>query len=126
MTNDKYTGIRTEALIIAVQNNIRDIKNKKKKLTKTKAMIDFAQGLREMQYELSQRLKMLNRFDPKFFPIGSYVDYVTSNHKFEVFKSLAVVTGHTQDHVIIKEEDNNFHLEVEPQKIKLKYLREII
>ena len=57
MVFNKYDALKTETLLRVVQEQVRQLKDKKRKPKKTKAFIEAMKERREMQYTLIKRFK---------------------------------------------------------------------
>ncbi len=120
---EKFDGFTTENLIRQTQNFAVLLKTSKKKMG-TKRFIQGMSNLRDMQNEVIKRLATLDRRDPKFFPIGSLIEY-TKSDVFKVYKAEGVVTGYGEDgrSLIVKLNGTQDEIYVNPKNLKLLHIR---
>lgn len=127
MVFNKYDALKTETLLRVVQEQVRQLKDKKRKPKKTKAFIEAMKEHREMQYTLIKRFKEMDRKQAIFFPLNSWIEYRNVQDIFKVINEIGQVTGHNleENKVLIKlEKDPNVIIKVDPIKLKLLYIRE--
>lgn len=132
MFKGKYDGLKTDSLIRYVQDEIRKYKDPKiKKKARTKATIKKMEELRNIQYELGNRLKNMNRLDPKFFPVNCWVSF-TKSEAFKVYSDEGLVVGHDEGtgNVLVKLNNDpevggvKRAVAIQPRYLKLLHLRE--
>lgn len=96
----------------------------KEKKERTKKVKDAKEMLQSLRFILQGRLKQMNRYDPKFFPIGSYVEYNnTVNEKIGPIKKLGKVVDHHGSFVQVQFEGEIYQVKVDPANLTLLFIR---
>lgn len=114
----------TDKFILTVQKCVIGLqeaeKNKEDHLRKWR---DARRDLYPLRHILSKRLKKMNRLDPKFFPVGAFVEY---GNETIAIKKKGIVTGYKYlpfPKVLVHFEGDIPITEVEPEFLKLLFIR---
>lgn len=75
--------------------------------------------IRLMKMSVTERLKKLDRNKPEFFPIGVQVVYKPPFIK----ERMATVEGYADGYVVIRQDNEEWQLKVEPKYLKINNLR---
>jgi hypothetical protein len=122
---NKYDVFNLRSLIKHIQEDALRMQDPdyKKKITST-TMRRRVNDLREMKNSAMERLKVLDRLSVEYFPKDIIVEYHHPKYR-ELVKEPkdAVVVGHDKDGVIIQEIGVEVQMVVDPQYLKIKYLR---
>lgn len=124
---EQYNAFTIAHLIKQVQSEYLTLTDpgQKKKISNTRLMSRLS-TLRELQYHLTDRLKMLDRKLCTFFPVGSYVEY-NDFKNMKTIKERAIVEAHDEKENLVlvkfdKKPDEIVY--ISPLKIKLLYIKE--
>lgn len=120
---DKYSVIPLNSLIRTVQEtSVKMLDPEFKKETGSTKMMRMVKDIREMQMSCQARLVKMDRNDPKFFPLDSYIDYRDPNLPMKEIQGRVI--GYSDDgKVIIDILKYPDPIAVWPQYLKLKFIK---
>lgn len=128
----KYNGFTTLALVKNIQRvSLQLLDAEQKKEIPSTKLSRIHSELAEMRKEAIPRLKALDRMDSQnFFCAGYHVQYHLPQQENSIDEwdpvppdKHGVVTGHDGNLCYVKFEDEEFVAKVEPQYLKIKFIR---
>lgn len=121
-TNTRYNGIKTETLIKWIQETrIKAMDPKWKKKIGTSAYLRTLREINWMGAALIKRLNDMDRMNPKFFPVGTYVVYENTN--YPVPPKNGQVVEHLADTCIVKFEGETYPVQVHPCYLSIAFIK---
>lgn len=128
ITEESIAFMKTESLIIQVQRCHTELEFAKfEKKDSLKRYQDMRREIGSLRYILGNRLRKMDRFDPKFFPVASMVEYHNQDMSYSDRK-IGVVTGHNDPpdpfpRVHVQFKGDPYVTAVEPSYLKLLFIR---
>lgn len=124
-TKEHFEYMKTPSIIRHVQEMHVELERaKKEKRDKLKRYKDAKQIISTLRSILCERLSKMSRYDPKFFPIGSHVEYNNLiNEEIGSIKKLGKVVDHQGGFVQVQFEGETYQVKVDPAHLTLLFIR---
>lgn len=124
-TKEHFEYMKTPSIIRHVQEmHVKLEKAKKEKRDKIKGFREMRDMVSVLRLILYERLSKMSRYDPKFFPVGSHVEYNNLiNEEIGSIKKLGKVVDHQGGFVQVQFEGEMYQVKVDPAHLTLLFIR---
>lgn len=124
ITKEQLDYLKTPSLVKYVQEMHLELETAiKEKRDKVKRYKEMKQMINSLRYILIDRLRQMNRYDPIFFPIKSYVEYQNNGPDGNIIVKTGKVVGHEGGFVWVQFKDEEHQTKVDPACLSLLFIR---
>lgn len=124
ITKEQLDYLKTPSLVKYVQEMHLELETAiKEKRDKVKRYKEMKQMINSLRYILIDRLRQMNRYDPIFFPIKSYVEYQNYGPDGNIIVKTGKVVGHEGGFVWVQFKNEEHQTKVDPACLSLLFIR---